>query len=104
MFCPRLFIILLDECYTHVWYIRTLPGYWIQIWNKRKNNKFHTVEIFPKSNRKIVERSKIDTLGYKYMTTHLPVFLWALHYKKCVWGRGEGREIRCTDPNLTSPS
>ena len=28
---------------------------------KTKNKKYHTVGIFPKSNRKIVERDKIDT-------------------------------------------
>jgi len=36
-----------------------------------KNNneqKYHAVETFPKLNRKIEERDKIDSLTHKYMT------------------------------------
>ena len=31
------------------------------LWNKLKNNKYHTVGTVPKYERKIVERGKIDT-------------------------------------------
>jgi hypothetical protein len=41
--------------------------------NKMKNEIYHTVGIFPKFNRKIVERGKIDTSKtHKYMTDHFP--------------------------------
>jgi len=34
--------------------------------NKMKKKKYHTVGTIPKSNRKIVERGKIDTLTLIY--------------------------------------
>jgi hypothetical protein len=36
--------------------------------NEEKNNKYHSVRKVLKSNIKIVERGKIDTLTQKYMT------------------------------------
>jgi hypothetical protein len=32
--------------------------------NKKEKKQYHTVVTFPKSNRIIVERDKIDTLNY----------------------------------------
>ena len=46
--------------------------------NQMKNKKYHTVGIVPKSNIKIVERDKIDTLTHKYMTAHFPCLVKVL--------------------------
>jgi hypothetical protein len=43
--------------------------------NKIKNRKKNTVGIIPKSNIKVVEKGKIDTLTHKYLTAHFPGFL-----------------------------
>ena len=43
-----------------------------------KNKKYHTVGTILKSNIKIVEIGKIDTLTPKYMTAHLPGLVQAL--------------------------
>lgn len=45
-----------------------------------KNKKHHTVGRVPKSGRKIVERDKMGTLTYKYMTTHFHA--WYRHLNK----------------------
>ena len=43
----------------------------INIMNKMKKKKYHTVRTIPKSNIKMVERGKIDTLTHKIDTlTH----------------------------------
>ena len=44
--------------------------------NKIKSRKKNTVEIIPKSNIKIVENGKIDTLTHKYLTAHFLGFIW----------------------------
>ena len=38
----------------------------------------------------MVERDKIDTRAHKYMTTHFPVLLQALHEKSVCVGMGGG--------------
>ena len=43
-----------------------------------KNKKYNIVETVPKSNRKIVEKGKIDTLTNKYMTANFPGLAQAL--------------------------
>ena len=41
--------------------------------NKIYKKKYHTVGTFQNSNRKIIERGKIDTTKHtKYMTAHFP--------------------------------
>jgi hypothetical protein len=35
-------------------------------------------EQIPKSNRKTIERGKIDAITHKYMTAHLPVLVQTL--------------------------
>ena len=37
-----------------------------------RNKTYHRIETIPKSNIKIVERGKIDTIKNKYMTAHFP--------------------------------
>ena len=44
---------------------------------KIKKN-IHTVGTIPKSNIKIAERNKIDTIAHKYMTAHFPGLIQAL--------------------------
>ena len=44
--------------------------------NKIRNRKKPTVGMIPKSNIKIVEKSKIDTLTHKYLTAHFLGFIW----------------------------
>jgi hypothetical protein len=48
--------------------------------NKNEKND-QTVGTIPKSNIKIVERGKIDTLTHKYTTTHFPASVHALQLK-----------------------
>jgi hypothetical protein len=43
-----------------------------------KNKKYHTVGTIPKSNVKIDERGKIDTLAHTKMTVHFPGLVHAL--------------------------
>ena len=47
-----------------------------------KNKKYHKVGTFPQNNRKIVERSVIDTLTHKYITVQFPGVSHAIRYKK----------------------
>jgi hypothetical protein len=42
---------------------------------ENQKQKKPTVGIIPKSNIKIVEKSKIDTLSHKYLTAHFLGFL-----------------------------
>ena len=42
---------------------------------------YHTVTTVPKPNIKIVERGKIDTPTYEYMTPHFPVLVQTPRYK-----------------------
>ncbi len=37
-----------------------------------RNKTYHRIETIPKSNIKIVERGKINTIKNKYMTAHFP--------------------------------
>jgi len=39
---------------------------------KKKNKKYHIVETVPQSNRKIVERDRIDTPNTHSMIAHFP--------------------------------
>jgi hypothetical protein len=43
-----------------------------------KNKKYHTAGTFPKSNVKIDERGKIDTLAHTQITVHFPGLVHAL--------------------------
>ena len=43
-----------------------------------KNQKSYAVNIVPKSNRKIVERNKIDPPTHEYKTAHFPGLVWAI--------------------------
>ena len=62
---------------------------------KMKNKKYHTVGTFPKSNRKILEMGKIDTLNthilyiYIYMTAHFPGLINTDTSKKKRWQERE---------------
>ena len=58
-----------------------------------KNKKYHTVGTFPKSNRKILEMGKIDTLNTHilYIYIHDCSLSWPdkyRHFKKKKDGRG----------------
>ena len=46
--------------------------------NKKQKKNYHTPGEVPKSNRKMGERGKIDTLTHKCMATHFPVLVQAL--------------------------
>jgi len=48
------------------------------------NKKYHTVITFPQSNRKIVERGKIDT-PYTNTLPHI-LLAWHRHFNKKWWG------------------
>jgi len=43
-----------------------------------KNKKCHTVQTVPKSNTKIEERGKFDTVAHIYMTSHFHGLIKAL--------------------------
>lgn len=66
-----------------------------------KNKKYHKVGTFPQNNRKIVERSVIDTLTHKYITIQFPGVSYAIRYKKkrdfvffiCVGSQTAGKPI-----------
>jgi hypothetical protein len=47
-----------------------------------KKKKYHTAGTFPKSNVKIDERGKIDTLTHTKMTVHFPGLVHALQKKE----------------------
>ena len=69
-----------------------------------KNKKYHTVGMFPKSNRKILEMSKIDTLNTHilYIYIHDCSLSWPdkyRHFKKKKMA-GEGNYFY--GPNLPS--
>ena len=47
----------------------------------KKNNTYHTVGTVPKSNRKIAEKSKIDTPSTNKQTSYFPGLVQALQRK-----------------------
>ena len=46
-----------------------------------KNEKYHTVGTVPKTNRKIIERGKIDIVSHKNMTAYFPGQAYVLQYR-----------------------
>jgi hypothetical protein len=52
------------------------------LYNKIKNKKYHTVGTVPKSNKKIVERGKIDTFSTQIHVRSLTFLAWYRHFNR----------------------